>query len=139
MHEPTLEDLCNTLVLRGELDLKGGGTWAPCRDPKADWSDWGRYEAWEHRAMKEIPERNVVAPVPTGDWILWDSRTGQQIGFGDKAAMTARQQAEMLAVLANEGDRTRVVAGADVQVSTVAALVSPVEDKLRAAGIFEDV
>lgn len=90
--------------LGGIFDAYGSATWNPQRDPKIDWSRWGRWEAWEHAVYKD------GRAVPTGDWVAWDSESGQQIGFSDKSRYSARRQAEMLAVLHNgELATTRVV------------------------------
>lgn len=105
----TLEDLCSSFIATGELDLKGLGTWAPTRGPAEDDAGWGRWEAWEDCKMVERPELGVVRPEPTGGWVAWDSATGQQLGFNNQLHKTARQQAEMMAVLQNDGAPTRVV------------------------------
>lgn len=94
-----------------DLDLKGGAEWAPLRNPKKDYSKWGRYEAWQYCKIGKINEC-LVGPVPTGDWIFWDSMAapGQgQLGFATRSVLTAQQQAEILAVSQNQGKPTRVV------------------------------
>lgn len=90
-------------LVGGIFDAHGDAKWNPQRDPNIDWSRWGRWEAWEHCVYSR------GRATPTGDWVAWDSVTGQQIGFSDKARYSARRQAEMLAVHQNEGLATRVV------------------------------
>lgn len=87
----------------GLFDAYGSATWAPSRAAKMDFSAWGRWEAWEHQEIL------LGTPRVTGDWVAWDSSSGQQIGFATKEKLSAREQAEMMAVFLNEGGQTRVV------------------------------
>lgn len=91
-----------------DLDMKGGAEWSPSRNPKTDYSKWGPCEVWLYCRIEHI-NPCLVGPVPTGDWIFWNSQTGQIMGFSDKALLTAQQQAEILAVSQNQGMPTRVV------------------------------
>jgi len=91
-----------------DLDLKGGAKWTPSRNPKVDYSKWGPCEAWLYCRIEHI-NPCLVGPVPTGDWVFWNSQTGMIMGFSNKAALTAQQQAEILAVSQNGGMPTRVV------------------------------
>jgi len=91
----------------GLFDAYGSVEWKPSRPAGIDFSAWGDWEAWEH-------QRPMLGElVPSGDWVAWNSASGspgQQIGFSDKEALSARQQAEMMAVICNAGAKTRVVA-----------------------------
>ncbi len=91
-----------------DLDMKGGAVWAPLRNPKVNYAKWGVFEAWLCCRIGKINEC-TTGPIPTGDWVCWDSRTGQMIGFANKSALSAQQQAEILAVSQNQGMPTRVV------------------------------
>lgn len=87
----------------GLFDAYGSVAWTPSRPAGVDFSAWGNWEVWEHQRP------NAGRLEPTGDWVAWDSVSGQQIGFSDKAVMTAKHQAEMMALMMNDGRRTRVV------------------------------
>lgn len=90
------------------LDMKGGATWAPTRNPKVDYSKWGTCEVWLFCRIGKINEC-TTGPVPTKDWVCWNTVSGQLMGFVDKEKLSAQQQAEIFAVLQNEGKPTRVV------------------------------
>lgn len=96
----TPESIAN--LIAADFDVKGGGSWAPVRAADFDVTQWGRWEVWEHAQIGELPNKNVGA-IKTGDWVAWDSETGFQMGFPDK------KKAEMLAVMQNEGQATRIV------------------------------
>lgn len=108
-------EFVSTLILRdkpdatgdeigGMFDAYGAASWNPQRAAGVNWSAWGRWEAWEHCKYEG---GRVVA---TGDWVAWDTASGQQIGFSDKSRYSARRQAQMLAVYHNgAGAVTRVV------------------------------
>lgn len=110
MGEQSLQNVLATALatMSLDLDMKGGAEWAPSRNPKADYSQWGPYEAWLYCRIGKI-NPCLVGPVPTGDWICWNSQTGQIMGFTNKSTLTAQQQAEILAVSQNQGKPTRVV------------------------------
>jgi hypothetical protein len=91
-----------------DLDLKGGAVWAPARNPKGDYSRWGVCEVWLNCRIGKINEC-TTGPIPTGDWICWNTATGHIMGFVNKQHLSAQQQAEIFAVLQNEGKPTRVV------------------------------
>lgn len=114
--------------LGGAFDGYGSATWAPSRASGIDWSAWGRWEAWEYCVF-----RNGRAE-PTGDWIAWDAVSGQQIGFSPKSKHGARRQAEMAAVLWNEGRATRAVSiiGAAVSVLNYQEVRKEVERRIDA-------
>lgn len=90
-----------------DLDLKGGADWAPSRSPKKDYSKWGVWEAWPYCRIGNI-NPCMVGPIPTGDWIAWNSETGQIMSCG--GGPKAMWKAEVLAVSQNQGKPTRVVA-----------------------------
>jgi hypothetical protein len=101
--EASLEGLCATLIA-ADLDLKGGGVWAPVRAYDRDHSAWGWWEAWEEAKVGPLPS-GAVGAIATGSWLAWNAATGQYIGFHK------REGAEMMAVLQNGGLKpTRVVA-----------------------------
>lgn len=79
---------------------KGGASWAPFVDPTFDYSGFGPWEAWQYLKCGELPDGSVGA-YPTGDWIAWNRETGMQMGFTDKALMTAREQARTLCQIEN--------------------------------------
>lgn len=85
------------------LDVKGGGTWWPLRSADFDESVWGDWEAWEFCVFQEHPVDGAVGARPTGEWMLWNAKTGQNIVF------QSRKSAEMMAVRQNERRPTRVV------------------------------
>jgi len=91
-----------------DLDLKGGAVWSPLRNPKGDYSKWGVCEVWLNCRIGKINEC-TTGPIPTGDWICWNTVTGHIMGFVNKQALSAQQQAEIFAVLQNNGKPTRVV------------------------------
>lgn len=88
------------------LDVKGLGTWWPVRSADFDASVWGDWEAWEFCVFGEL-EGGAVGARPTGEWIAWNAKTGQNIVFSNNE--NRRRAAEMLSVLKNEGRPTRVV------------------------------
>jgi hypothetical protein len=93
----------------GLFDAYGSAVWVPSRPAGVDFSAWGAWEVWEHQEPVSGGLR------PTGDWVAWDSSTGspgRQLGFSNKSVLSAREQAEMMAVLQNGGCRTRVVTAA---------------------------
>lgn len=92
------------------LDMKGGGTWAPARDPKGSYKKWGVWEAWEVFRIGKINEC-LVGPIATGDWCAWNSQTGAQLGFMPMSGKSAKWQAEVCAISQNQGMPTRVVSG----------------------------
>jgi hypothetical protein len=94
--------------LFGGLRLGGGATWAPVRDPAADWSAWGSWEAWEECQIGLLEGGQAVGAIPTGGWLAWNSAEPAQV-IGIPAGPSARKQAEMWALLRNSGKRTRVV------------------------------
>lgn len=91
-----------------DLDMKGGGTWEPRRNPKKNYDKWGVWEAWCYFRFGKINEC-LVGPIPTGDWVAWNSETKQVVGFTNCSKMTAQAQAEMLCASQNQGMPTRVV------------------------------
>lgn len=92
----------------GGLRLGGNATWAPVRDPRADWSSWGQWEAWEECRIGPVNDGTAVGAVPTGGWLVWNSANPAQV-MGLPVTPTARKQAEMWAMVLNAGKRTRVV------------------------------
>jgi len=90
------------------LDMKGGGLWTPVRQQGRDYSSWGQWEVWEFCRCEErevSPGCIAFGAWPTGEWIAWDSVSGQQMGYPDK------KKAEMMAVYLNGGKApTRIVA-----------------------------
>lgn len=116
----------------GLFDAYGSAGWKPSRPASLDFSSWGDWEAWEHQE-----------PIPgglrsTGDWVAWHAPSGQQIGFCDKSLLSARHQAEMMAVLQNGGRRTRVVpagggfGASALRIEDVQRQVEPTEKLLAA-------
>ncbi len=91
-----------------DIDMPGGGAWAPSRSPKKDYSKWGVWEAWPFCRFGKINEC-LVGPIPTGGWVMWNSETGSMIGFEDKSVISAQRQAEIACVSQNRGKPTRVV------------------------------
>ena len=96
----------------GALDAYGSSRWTPARSPSLNYSAWGPWEAWAHCEVDNESVVPAVHPVgraawPTGDWVAWDSSTGQTLGF--PAGQNALRKAEMMAVLQNEGKPTRIV------------------------------
>ena len=91
-----------------DLDMKGGAEWAPRRNPKGDYSKWGTCEVWLCCRIGKVNEC-TTGPIPTGDWCCWNTETGHIMGFSNKEKLSAQQQAEIFAVLQNEGKPTRVV------------------------------
>jgi hypothetical protein len=91
-----------------DLDMKGGAEWAPRRNPKVNYAKWGVCEVWLFCRIGKINEC-TVGPVPTRDWVCWNSETGFTMGFVDKEKLSAQQQAEIFAVLQNGSKPTRVV------------------------------
>ena len=122
----------------GLFDSYGSAVWTPSRAAGLDFSAWGTWEAWEHQ------EIILGSPRPTGDWVAWDSATGAQIGYGSKTALSGRAQAEMTAVMMNEGRKTRVVSASGsfrasaLKYSNVAAEVDPRTAALRGGQSHED-
>ena len=91
-----------------DLDLEGSASWTPQRNPKSDYSKWGVCEVWLNCRIDKI-NACTTGPVPTGDWICWNTQTNHIMGFADKEKLTGQQQAEIFAVMQNEGKPTRVV------------------------------
>jgi hypothetical protein len=85
----------------------GSATWAPARDKNTDYSQWGRWEVWEHCRIGRIDEM-TVGPIPTGTWVAWDSKANLcQVGNRDD--MPSKRQAELMAAMSNKGRPTRIV------------------------------
>jgi hypothetical protein len=110
-NDPLLADLSRQLR-RGDgeacLNLHGSATWAPVRDPNADFSDWGDWEVWEECSIERVNNGTAVGPVPTGGWLSWHAPSKQILGV-PPGATNARKKAEMMSVIQNAGRRTRVV------------------------------
>ena len=104
--------------LGGVFDGYGQAVWAPARNPKIDYSSWGRWEVWEEKVPHTIG--GVSTLVGTGAWACWDSETREAQIFSDKSVLTGKQQAEWQAVYWNEGKPTRVVDGCLVYESCLA-------------------
>jgi hypothetical protein len=90
------------------VETKGCATWAPVRNAREDWARWGAWECWADCTVRPLKlddgSEGPMIVVPTGHWIAWDSANPEsKIGYPN------REQAEQLAVLRNEGARTRVV------------------------------
>lgn len=109
--DPLFQEISRQVTASGGnlsgLRLGGGATWAPCRDPKDDWSAWGSWEAWEECTIGLLNGGQAIGAIPTGGWLVWNASTGQTLGL--PASNSARKQAEMWALLNNSGKQTRVV------------------------------
>lgn len=119
-------------AIAASLDLSSESTrWTPSRAADFDAGAWGAWECWEHAGIGRLPS-GAIGAIATGDWIAWDSATGQQIGFPNCVG------AEMFAVLQNEGRPTRVVAldggfrQSEIDFATLAERVA--EEQRRIAG-----
>jgi hypothetical protein len=91
--EASLEGLCATLI-KNDLDLKGGATWAPVREVGRDYSAWGSWEVWPECTVGVLPS-GAVGAIHTGAFMAWEAHSGQQMCF------RSQKEAEMFAVLQN--------------------------------------
>jgi len=121
----------------GLFDAYGEAVWKPSRDPAQDYSRWGRWEAWQFQKPAELGARLEAQP----SWVVWDSESGQVIGFEPGRGGNARYKAEVFAVALNDGKPTRVVpaaggfAMAGIGFAEARALIADAEAKaLEAAG-----
>jgi hypothetical protein len=85
----------------------GGATWAPARDAKTDYSQWGTWEVWEQCRIGRVSEM-AVGPIATGAWVAWDTTTNT-LHAGTRGDLPSKRQAELMAAMGNAGKPTRVV------------------------------
>jgi hypothetical protein len=140
-NDPMLVELSRQLRRGGGpgcLNLHGNATWAPVRDPRADWSEWGDWEVWEECAIGPVNDGKAIGAIPTGGWLSWNSAVPDQILGVPASTTNVRKKAEIMAVIQNAGKRTRVVlangeaSASELVFGEIAAKVGAEMERLRA-------